>query len=235
MMPMARNRLESHRSGRARWLRAAVLGADDGIVSTASLMIGVAAANAPRSAIVLAGLAGLGAGAMAMATGEYVSVSSQLDAERADIAMERRQLARDPAAELAELTELYIRRGLEPELAGTVAERLTASDPVDAHLREELGFRSGTLARPVEAALASALSFAIGAALPLLVVALAPTSARIAALAIATAISLAGLGMVGARMGGASPLRAALRVTVGGVAAMAVTASIGRAFGAIGQ
>jgi VIT1/CCC1 family predicted Fe2+/Mn2+ transporter len=208
-----------------------VLGSDDGIVSTASLMIGVASANAPRSAIVLAGLAGLGAGAMAMATGEYVSVSSQLDVERADIDIERREQARDPGAELVELTDIYIRRGLEPALARTVAERFTAADPMAAHLREELGLGRGTRARPVQAAFVSALSFAMGAALPLVVAIVAPASARIGAIAIASIVSLASLGMVGARIGGASPLRASMRVVAGGVMAMVVTATIGRLVG----
>ena len=208
-----------------------MLGSDDGIVSTASLMIGVASANAPRSAIVLAGLAGLGAGAMAMATGEYVSVSSQLDVERADIDIERREQARDPGAELVELTDIYIRRGLEPALARTVAERFTAADPMAAHLREELGLGRGTRARPVQAAFVSALSFAMGAALPLVVAIVAPASARIGAIAIASIVSLASLGMVGARIGGASPLRASMRVVAGGVMAMVVTATIGRLVG----
>jgi VIT1/CCC1 family predicted Fe2+/Mn2+ transporter len=205
-----------------------VLGTDDGIVSTASLLIGVAAANAPQSAIVLAGLAGLGAGAMAMATGEYVSVSSQADAEKADIDIERREQARDPSAELVELTDIYVQRGLDPALARTVAERLTAADPIAAHLLEELGFGRGARARPVQAAVVSALSFATGAALPLLVAIVAPTSARIAVIAIASIVSLASLGMVGARIGGASPLRAGLRVMAGGAVAMLVTATIGR-------
>jgi VIT1/CCC1 family predicted Fe2+/Mn2+ transporter len=211
-----------------------MLGTDDGIVSTASLMVGVAAANAPRSAIVLAGLAGLGAGAMAMATGEYVSVSSQLDAEKADIDIERREQARDPSAELVELTDIYIRRGLEPALARMVAERFTAADPMAAHLREELGLGRGTRARPVQAAVVSALSFAAGASLPLLVAVVVPTSARIAAIAIASIVSLASLGMVGARIGGAAPLRAGMRVVAGGAMAMLVTATIGRLVGIAG-
>jgi VIT1/CCC1 family predicted Fe2+/Mn2+ transporter len=226
--------MNGHRSGRAGWLRAAVLGTDDGIVSTASLMIGVAAANAPRSAILLAGLAGLGAGAMAMATGEYVSVSSQLDAEKADIEIERREQARDPSSELVELADLYVQRGLEPALARTVAERLTANDPIDAHLREELGFGRGARARPLQAAVVSALSFAAGAALPLLVAIVAPTSARFAAIAVGSIVSLASLGMVGARVGGAPPLRAGMRVVAGGAAAMLVTAAIGWFVGTAG-
>jgi VIT1/CCC1 family predicted Fe2+/Mn2+ transporter len=225
---------EAHRSGRAGWLRAAVLGADDGIISTASLVIGVAASNASRGAVLVAGLAGLVAGAMSMAVGEYVSVSSQRDAERADVDLERRQLAANPEAELAELTDIYMRRGLERELAATVAKRLTAVDPLGAHLRDELGFSDAARARPVQAGVVSAATFAVGAAAPLLAVLLAPDAARIAVTAAATLLLLAVLGAVGGRLGGAPAAPAVLRVAVGGGLAMAATALIGRLVGAVG-
>jgi VIT1/CCC1 family predicted Fe2+/Mn2+ transporter len=221
----------AHRSGRAGWLRAAVLGADDGLVSTASLVIGVAASSASRGTVLVAGLAGLVAGAMSMATGEYVSVSSQRNAERADVDLERRQHAADPAAELAELTDIYVRRGLDRELAATVASRLTAVDPLGAHLRDELGFSDAARARPVQAAAVSAVSFAAGAAAPLLAVLLTPAAARIALTAAATLVLLAVLGAIGGRLGGAPAAPAALRVAVGGGLAMAATALIGRLVG----
>jgi VIT1/CCC1 family predicted Fe2+/Mn2+ transporter len=221
-------RREAHRSGRSGWLRAAVLGADDGLVSTASLVIGVAAANATRGAVLVAGLAGLVAGAMSMAAGEYVSVSSQRDAEWADVDLERRQLTADPAGELAELTDIYVRRGLDPELAAMVATRLTAVDPLGAHLRDELGFSDTTRARPVQAGAVSAGSFALAAAAPLVAVMLAPAPARIAVTAAATLVLLAILGAIGGRLGGAPAAPAALRVAVGGGLAMAATALIGR-------
>jgi vacuolar iron transporter family protein len=227
-------RRRAHRSGRAGWLRAAVLGADDGLVSTASLVIGVAAASASRGTVLLAGLAGLVAGAMSMAAGEYVSVSSQRDAERADVDLERRQQLADPAAELAELTDIYVRRGLDRELAARVAGRLTAVDPLGAHLRDELGFSDAARARPVQAAVVSAVSFALGAAAPLLAVLLAPAGLRIALTAAATLVLLAVLGATGGRLGGAPAGPAALRVAVGGGLAMAVTALIGRLAGAAG-
>jgi VIT1/CCC1 family predicted Fe2+/Mn2+ transporter len=231
---MAPPQHELHRTGRAGWLRAAILGADDGIVSTASLMIGVAAAAAPRQAIIIAGLAGLVAGAMSMAAGEYVSVSSQRDAEKADIERESRELARDPTWELGELTELYVRRGLDPALARTVAEKLSAANPLETHMREELGLLPGGRARPVQAALVSALSFAVGAALPLVVAVFAPDSVRIVSIAVAGLVLLAALGAIGGWLGGASWGRAAIRVMVGGAAAMAATALIGRLVGAVG-
>jgi VIT1/CCC1 family predicted Fe2+/Mn2+ transporter len=231
---MPRRQRELHRSGRTGWLRAAVLGADDGIVSTASLMIGVAASAAAGAAVLVAGLAGLVAGAMSMAVGEYVSVSSQRDAEEADIRLESAELARDPSRELGELTELYVRRGLEPDLARTVAERLSTVNPLGTHLREELGLGPAAMARPVQAALVSALSFAAGAGLPLLIAIVTPTSGRIATIALAALVSLAVLGIVGGRLGGASAGRAALRVMAGGAVAMAVTAVIGRLVGALG-
>jgi VIT1/CCC1 family predicted Fe2+/Mn2+ transporter len=216
------------------WLRAAVLGADDGIVSTASLLIGVAAAVASRSAVLVAGLAGLVAGAMSMAVGEYVSVSSQRDAERADITRERRQQQVDPEGELAELTDIYVRCGLGPALAGTVAATLMQADPLGAHLRDELGLNEQTRARPVQAALVSAASFAGGAALPLLALLLAPPAGRIAVIAASALGLLALLGAAGGRLGGATAGRAAVRVTVGGGLAMAATALIGRLVGAAG-
>jgi VIT1/CCC1 family predicted Fe2+/Mn2+ transporter len=225
---------EQHRSERVGWLRAAVLGAEDGIVSTASLLLGVAAAAASRSTILVAGLAGLVAGAMSMAAGEYVSVSSQRDAERADITRERQQQQADPDGELAELTGIYARRGLGPELAETVAATLMQADPLGAHLRDELGINHQTRARPVQAALVSAASFAAGAAPPLLALLLAPPAARIAVIA-ATALGLlALLGVLGAQLGGAAAGPAAVRVTLGGGLAMAATALIGRLVGAGG-
>jgi VIT1/CCC1 family predicted Fe2+/Mn2+ transporter len=225
---------EQHRSGRVGWLRAAVLGAEDGIVSTASLLLGVAAAAASRSAIVVAGLAGLVAGAMSMAAGEYVSVSSQRDAERADVTRERQQQQADPDGELAELTDVYVRRGLGPELAETVAATLMRTDPLGAHLREELGMNQQTRARPVQAALVSAASFALGAALPLLALLLATPAGRIAVIAASALGLLALLGVLGGRLGGAAVGPAAVRVTLGGGLAMAATALIGRLVGAAG-
>jgi VIT1/CCC1 family predicted Fe2+/Mn2+ transporter len=225
---------EQHRSGRAGWLRAAVLGADDGIVSTASLVIGVAAAAAPRNTVLLAGVAGLVAGATSMAAGEYVSVSSQRDAEQADIARERRELAADPEFERAELAQVYVRRGLDRELAATVAERLMAADPLGSHVRDELGLQPGGLARPLQAAVVSAVSFAVGAALPLLLIVLAPIAVRIPVTALAALALLALTGALGARLGGAPAAPAALRVSVGGGLAMALTALIGQLVGATG-
>jgi vacuolar iron transporter family protein len=225
---------EAHRSGRAGWLRAAVLGADDGIVSTASLVIGVAAAAASRDAVLVAGVAGLVAGATSMAAGEYVSVSSQRDAEQADIARERRELAADPDLEQVELAEVYVRRGLDRPLAATVAERLMEADPLGSHVRDELGLQPGRLARPLQAAVVSAGSFAIGAALPLVLIVLAPVRVRILVTALGALGLLAVLGGVGARLGGARAGRAALRVTVGGALAMGLTALIGQLVGATG-
>lgn len=225
---------EMHLSGRVAWLRAAVLGADDGIVSTASLMIGVAASDASRNAILTAGLAGLVAGAMSMAAGEYVSVSSQRDAEEADIARERAELASDPDFELDELTQVYEQRGLTPALAREVAVQLTAADPLGTHLRDELGVTEGDLARPVQASVVSALSFALGAALPLLTLLVAPASVRIAVIAVAAIVFLGVLGVVGSRLGGAGATRPAFRVMAGGGLAMLVTALIGRLVGAAG-
>jgi VIT1/CCC1 family predicted Fe2+/Mn2+ transporter len=226
-----RHHFEHHRVARAGWLRAAVLGADDGIVSTASLVIGVAASNAGRSAVLVAGLAGLVGGAMSMAVGEYVSVSSQKDTELADIARERVEQHEDPHHELSELTEIYRRRGLDNDLAHQVASRLMEIDPLGSHLRDELGLDEESLAQPVQAAAASAASFAVGAALPLLAMLAAPSSGRIAVIAVASLICLALLGGVGGQVGGAPKRRAAMRVAVGGALAMAVTALIGHLVG----
>jgi vacuolar iron transporter family protein len=225
---------ESHRSGRAGWLRAAVLGADDGIVSTASLVIGVAAAATSRNTVLLAGVAGLVAGATSMAAGEYVSVSTQRDAEQADIAREQRQLAADPDLEQAELAEIYVQRGLDRPLAATVAERLMTTDPLGSHVREELGLQPGRLARPLQAAVVSAVSFAVAATLPLVLIVLAPIGIRIPVTALAALTLLALLGILGARLGGARAGRAALRVTLGGGLAMGLTALIGQLAGATG-
>ena len=224
---------EEHRSHRIGWLRAAVLGANDGIVSTASLIVGVAAAETTRASVLVAGIAGLVAGAMSMAAGEYVSVSSQADTEKADLARERTELASTPGPELDELTGIYVSRGLDPELARRVAEQLTAHDALAAHARDELGISETHAARPVQAAFASAATFAVGAALPLGVAALAPTGRVILLVAVLSLLFLGTLGAIAARAGGASTLRGALRVTFWGALAMAATAAIGRAFGTV--
>jgi vacuolar iron transporter family protein len=217
-----------HRRQRGGWLRAAVLGADDGVVSTASLMIGVAAASPSRQAALVAGIAGLVAGALSMAAGEYVSVSSQRDAEEADIGRERRELASDPKGELEELAAIYRMRGLDPQLARRVAEQLSQSgDRLAVHVRDELGLDSGNMARPFQAALVSAASFAALAALPIAALLVAPAPVRIPAIAAVSLVGLGGLGALGGRLGGAPMGRAALRVVCGGGAAMAVTALIG--------
>ena len=222
---------ERHLSHRTGWLRAAVLGANDGILSTASLVLGVAAAGASRSAIVTAGVAGLVAGAMSMAAGEYVSVSSQRDTERADLARETRELEETPEAELDELAGIYQARGLSEPLARQVAEELSRGDRLRVHARDELGFDVDALARPFQAAWTSALSFAAGAAIPLLAIALAPAGARIAVAIAVTLVALAGLGVAGARLGGAPILRAAGRVVLGGAFAMGITMAIGALVG----
>jgi len=222
---------EIHRSQRASWLRAAVLGADDAIVSTASLMIGVAAADADKHAILVSGVAGLFAGAMSMAAGEFVSVSSQRDAEQADIELERYELDEQPHAELDELTLIYVQRGLDKELARRVAEQLSVRDRLGAHLRDELGIDQHSLARPLQAAWISALSFASFATVPITALLVAPAGFGIAAIAGLSLLSLGALGAVGARLGGASMTRAALRVCVGGSLAMGVTAGIGKILG----
>jgi len=230
---MPHRHFERHRTQHIGWLRAAVLGANDGIVSTASLVIGVAAANATVSSILVAGTAGLVAGAMSMAAGEYVSVSSQSDTENADLERERRELATDLPHEREELTAIYVRRGLDPALAKQVSDQLMAHDALGAHARDELGISEITTARPVQAALASAGTFAVGALLPLGVALLAPP-ARLATLVAATSlVFLALLGAIGARVGGASALRGAWRVTFWGALAMGLTALVGRLFGTV--
>ncbi len=230
---MPRVHREAHRTERIGWLRAAVLGANDGIVSTASLVVGVAAASTGRSEVLVAGVAGLVAGAMSMAAGEYVSVSSQADTEQADLTRERAELATMPELELNELTEIYVKRGLEPALAQQVAAQLMEKDALTAHARDELGISEVTTARPVQAALASAATFAVGAALPLLVVLLAPAAGLVYIVSITSLIFLALLGVLAARAGGAPVLKAALRVTFWGALAMALTATVGALFGAV--
>ena len=223
--------IERHRSHRIGWLRAAVLGANDGIVSTASLVVGVAAAGAESRTILVTGVAGLVAGAMSMAAGEYVSVSSQSDTEHADLERERKELATEPEHELAELTGIYVRRGLDKTLAREVAVQLMDHDALGAHARDELGITDMATARQVQAALASAATFAAGAALPLAVAWLAPPSVRIWSISIASLAFLAALGALAARTGGASVLTSAWRVTFWGALALAITAGIGRLFG----
>ena len=223
---------ETHKSERVGWLRAAVLGANDGIVSTASLVVGVAAANAARNDILIAGVAGLVAGALSMAAGEYVSVSSQADTERADLARERIELATQPEAEESELAAIYEKRGLDPALARTVAQQLMAYDALGAHARDELGLSDKFAARPLQAALASALTFAVGALLPILAVVLAPTDGRLVVLVAGTSlVCLVALGALAARAGGASPWIGAWRVAFWGALAMGVTAAVGALFG----
>lgn len=230
---MPRIHREAHRTERIGWLRAAVLGANDGIVSTASLVVGVAAASAGRTEVLVAGVAGLVAGAMSMAAGEYVSVSSQADTEQADLTRERSELASMPESELNELTGIYVQRGLDPALARQVAEQLMARDALTAHARDELGISEITTARPVQAALASAATFAVGAALPLLVVLLAPEAGLVYTVAITSLLFLALLGVLAARAGGAPLLKAALRVTFWGALAMGLTAAVGALFGTV--
>lgn len=230
---MPRSHREEHRTDRIGWLRAAVLGANDGILSTASLVVGVAAANAGRNEVLIAGVAGLVAGAMSMAAGEYVSVSSQADTEQADLARERAELATMPASELAELTAIYRARGLDEALARQVATQLMAKDALTAHARDELGISEITIARPVQAALASAATFAAGAALPLLVVLVAPPPSLVYAVAITSLFFLATLGALAARAGGAPIGKAALRVTFWGALAMLLTVLVGRLFGTV--
>jgi VIT1/CCC1 family predicted Fe2+/Mn2+ transporter len=224
---------ETHRSQRSGWLRAAVLGANDGILSTASLVLGVAASGASSSAIVTAGIAGLVAGALSMAAGEYVSVSSQRDAELADLRLEERELRSNPEGELRELAGIYERRGLSPALAADVAQALSTSDVLAAHARDELGLAEERLARPLLAAWTSALSFSAGAAVPLIAVAASPASARIYVTVGVTLIALGFLGNLGARLGGAPQRPATVRVLVWGAVAMAVTAGIGALVGSV--
>ncbi len=232
-MVIAQSRPEGalHRSHRAGWLRAAVLGANDAIVSTSSLMIGVAASSATRTSILIAGVAGVVAGAMSMGAGEYVSVSSQRDAELADIDIENQELSRAPQAELNELATIYVRRGLDPELALRVAEQLSRRDRLLAHLRDELGIDPTSLPRPIQAAWISAASFGSFAFVPIVGLLLAPPQARIPVIALVSFVALAALGALGGHLSGAPMGRAAIRVTIGGALAMVVTAAIGRAFG----
>ena len=224
---------ELHLVSRIGWLRAAVLGANDGIVSTASLIVGVAAASAATSDVLIAGIAGLVAGAMSMAAGEYVSVSSQSDTEQADLARERAELATQPEAERHELAGIYMERGVEADLALQVADQLMAKDALGAHARDELGISEITTARPIQAALTSAATFAIGAAMPLAMVLIMPRSFLVAGVSIASLLFLALLGAIGAQAGGANVLRATLRVTFWGALAMALTAGIGAIFGTV--
>ena len=222
---------ETHLIHRIGWLRAAVLGANDGIISTASLVVGVAAAAKGPGEVIVAGIASLVAGAMSMAAGEYVSVSSQADTEQADLERERHELATMPEAELNELTQIYVERGVEPDLARKVAEQMTAKDAFAAHARDELGLAEHVAARPVQAALTSAATFASGALLPLVIAVLAPTQLTGAAVSIGSLAGLAALGAVGARAGGAGVLRPMLRVTFWGAVAMGATALIGALVG----
>ena len=228
---MARRHHEKHLSGRAGWLRAAVLGSNDAIVSTASLMMGIAATNASRDAILVSGFAALTAGAMSMAAGEYVSVSSTADAEAADIAREKQELATEPHGELVELAGIYHKRGLDKNLSMQVAKQLSAHDRLGAHLRDELGIEEHNRARPFQATWISAVSFALFALLPILGLVIAPNGYRMHSIAVITIVSLGALGALGGRLGGASMLRASVRVMVGGALAMAVTSGIGHLLG----
>ncbi len=228
---MSRLHTERHRVERIGWLRAAVLGANDGIVSTASLIVGVASASGTGSSILVAGVAGLVAGAMSMAAGEYVSVSSQSDTEQADLARERSELASQPAFERTELAEVYIKRGVQRDLALQVADQLMAKDALGAHARDELGISEITTARPIQAALTSAATFSAGAALPLVMVIASPASLLVPVVSITSLLFLAALGAIGARAGGANMFRATIRVTFWGALAMALTAGIGALVG----
>ena len=230
---MARMHIEAHLVGRIGWLRAAVLGANDGIISTASLILGVASAAASQTNVLLAGIAGLVAGAMSMAAGEYVSVSSQSDTETADLARERRELANDPESEKTELAKIYVSRGVEPGLASQIAEQLMAKDALGAHARDELGISEITTARPVQAALNSAATFSVGAAAPLALALVSPSSWIVATVSVGSLVFLALLGMIGAKAGGANILKPTIRVTFWGALAMGVTAGIGAIFGTV--
>lgn len=230
-MTFVRAHREKHRVDRIGWLRAAVLGANDGLVSTASLVVGVGSSGAGPDAVLLAGFAGLTAGAMSMAAGEYVSVSSQADTERADIALERRELAANPAGELRELTEIYMQRGLSHDLSRQVAEELSRKDPLAAHLRDELGITDDRRARPLQAAAVSAVTFAVGAAPPILVAVVLPGAGVVLAVALSTLAALCVLGGLGAWIGGASIFKGAARVCFWGALAMAATAAVGHVFG----
>jgi vacuolar iron transporter family protein len=230
---MSRLHTESHLVERIGWLRAAVLGANDGIISTASLILGVASAAASSADILLTGIAGLVAGAMSMAAGEYVSVSSQADTEHADLAREKRELADDPGFETEELAQLYVARGVEVGLAREVAKQLMAKDALAAHARDELGISSISAARPVQAALASAATFSVGAGAPLVLVLVSPSSVLIPVVAVGSLLFLAILGAVGARAGGAGLLKPTIRVTFWGAFAMGLTAAIGAVVGKV--
>ena len=230
---MHRGHFEQHYSERIGWLRAAVLGANDGIVSTASLVVGIAAANTGRSEILIAAIAGLVAGAMSMAAGEYVSVSSQADTERADLEREKLELANDGESERKELANIYMERGLDKELAVRVAEQLMAHDALGAHARDELGLNEMTMARPIQAALASAASFAAGAALPVLLVLIAPLAGMIPVVAVSSLLFLGILGSIAAKAGGANLVTGATRVAFWGALAMAATAFIGQLIGGV--
>jgi VIT1/CCC1 family predicted Fe2+/Mn2+ transporter len=224
---------EHHLGGRAAWLRAAVLGANDGLISTASLMVGVAAASSTRSTILVAGIAGLTAGALSMAAGEYVSVSSQRDTERADLDRERRELEEYPKAEFAELCRIYEQRGLSAELARQVATELSSGDQLEVHARDELGIDPGALANPVQASFVAGVSFIVGAVVPIVVVALAPSSIRVIATMVVTLMGLVALGSLGARLGGAPQRRAAVRVFIGGTLALLISLGIGKITGSV--
>jgi VIT1/CCC1 family predicted Fe2+/Mn2+ transporter len=228
---MSLSHRERHRNERIGWLRATVLGANDGIVSTASLILGVAAAQTTHSAVLVAGVAGLVAGAMSMAAGEYVSVHSQADTEQADLALERTEIKIDNAGEHKELTAIYVARGLDPSLAVQVADQLMAHDAIGAHARDELGISDTLSARPIQAALASAGSFAVGAAMPILTVVMAPEASLIPVVSATSLVFLALLGGLAARAGGARIVVGAMRVTLWGALAMGVTAAVGALFG----
>jgi VIT1/CCC1 family predicted Fe2+/Mn2+ transporter len=232
-MLMPDHRSEKHFNGRIGWLRAAVLGANDGIISTACLLLGVASADLARSDLLLTGIAALVAGAMSMAAGEYVSVSSQADTEQAELEREQQELLAQPAAEHRELASIYVARGLTPELAKQVAQQLMAHDALSAHARDELGIHEASAARPVEAAITSAITFSLGAALPLLTALLAPSAILVPALGLTSMLFLVGLGTLAAKAGGAPLLPAALRVGFWGALAMIVTSLIGKFFGTI--
>ena len=231
-MPKTMRHLERHRTASTGWLRAAVLGANDGIVSTASLVVGVAAAGVDQRSLLLTGAAGLVAGAMSMAAGEYVSVHSQADTEKADLSREREELALNPAAELRELTAIYVQRGLGDALALQVATQLTARDALATHARDELGISEAFSAQPIQAALASAASFAVGAALPLAVIAMGPAQNLIVWVSVTSLLFLAALGTAAARVGGAPVVASAWRVTFWGMLAMGITAGVGALFAA---
>jgi len=232
-MSRLRTHTENHLVERIGWLRAAVLGANDGIIATASLIVGVAAAAATQHDVLIAGVAGLVAGAMSMAAGEYVSVSSQADTERADLAREAAELSANPEFEIQELSEIYVKRGVDEALARQVAQQLMAKDALTAHARDELGISEITTARPVQAALTSAAMFTVGAAMPLLMVVLSPANLLVPVVSAASLGFLALLGAMGAKAGGANILRATARVTFWGALALALTAGIGKLFGTV--